>query len=90
MIIIGGRSSSSSSSDTWNHCNCPAASVYDVPAVFRSWLPPLLQSSFVSDIQWHGLLSYIDSCQDVCFVAEQERVHAHRGFLSGRCEYFRH
>ena len=48
-------------------------------------LPPLLQSSFVSDIQRHLLYTV----HDVCFVVEEERVPAHRFHLSARCEYFR-
>jgi hypothetical protein len=50
-------------------------------------LPPLLQSSFASDLQRHLVDS--GSHYDVCFLVEQERVHAHRGILSARCEYFR-
>jgi DNA-binding beta-propeller fold protein YncE len=76
--------------DTRNHCILRMASVDAVTATFRSLLPPLLQSSFVSDIQWHRLFSDVGSIQDVCFVVEQERVHAHRGLLSARCEYFRY
>jgi hypothetical protein len=51
-------------------------------------LPPLLQSSFASDIH-HHLLFESGSFHDVTFVMEQERVPAHRCNLSARCEYFR-
>ena len=50
------------------------------PPVVRSLLPPLLQSSFVSDIQRH--LSDTGSFHDVCFVVEEERIPAHRSHLS--------
>jgi hypothetical protein len=50
-------------------------------------LPPLLQSSFASDLQRH----LFDSgyFYDVYFVVEQERVPGHRSHLSARCAYFR-
>ena len=57
------------------------------PSVVRS-LPPLLPSSFVSDIQsvlYHLLGALV---RDVCFVVEEKRILAHRGLLSARCEYF--
>jgi hypothetical protein len=44
-------------------------------------------STFASDLQHHLLDP--GSFHDVCFVVEQERVHAHRGLLSARSEYFR-
>jgi sugar lactone lactonase YvrE len=50
-------------------------------------LPALLQSSFASDQQHHDLFD-LGSFHDVCFVVEQERVHAHKGILSAWCEYF--
>jgi DNA-binding beta-propeller fold protein YncE len=70
--------------DSCNHCiRCVISD--DVIPLGCSNLPPLLQSSFVSDIQRHLL----DTFHDVCFVVEEERVHAHRSHLSARCEYFR-
>jgi DNA-binding beta-propeller fold protein YncE len=76
-------------SDAWNQCILRMASVDALTATFRSLLPPLLQSSFVSDIQQHGQFLDMSSIEDICFVVEQERIHAHRGLLSARCEYFR-
>jgi hypothetical protein len=70
-----------------NNCIRRVAADGVTPPVVRSLLPPLLQSSFVSDIQRH--LSDTGSFHDVCFVVEEERVHAHPGLLSARCEYFR-
>jgi len=63
----------------------------DVTPLVILRLPPDLQSSFASDVQGHLFDSavYTGSLDDVCFVVEQERVHAHRGLLTARCEYFR-
>jgi BTB/POZ domain-containing protein 9 len=55
--------------------------------MFLSLPLPLLQSSFVSDMQRHLFDS--GSFNDVCFVVEQERVPGHRCLLSARCEHFR-
>jgi hypothetical protein len=57
------------------------------PLFLNRSLPPLHQSSFVSDIQRHLIES--DSIRDVYFVVEQERVPAHLCSLCARCEYFR-
>jgi hypothetical protein len=73
--------------DTLNNCiRCVAADGVTT-SVVRSLLPPLLQSSFLSDIQQHLLDT--GSFHDVCFVVQEERVPAHRGLLYARCEYFR-
>jgi hypothetical protein len=50
-------------------------------------LPPLLKSSFASDIQHHVFDS--SSIPDVCFVVEQEHIPGNRSNLSDRCKYFR-
>jgi hypothetical protein len=71
--------------DTGNHCIRCVASDAVTPLVIVS-LPPLLHSSFASDIQHHLFES--GSFHDVCFVVEQDRVPAHRSHLSARCEYF--
>jgi DNA-binding beta-propeller fold protein YncE len=74
--------------DAWNHCIRRVAADGVTPLVFyANLLPPLLQSSFASDIQRHLLDA--GSFHDVCFVVEQERVPAYRNLLSARCEYFR-
>jgi hypothetical protein len=77
--------------DTLNHCIRRVASDVVTPPVFHSLkLPPLPQSSFVSDIQlFQRYLFESGSFHDVCFVVEQERIPAHRSHLSARCEYFR-
>jgi hypothetical protein len=77
--------------DTKNNCiRCISSGVVIPRRVdFLNYaLPPLLQSSFASDLQHH---LYFDSgsLHDVCFVVEQEHVHAHRCLLYARCEYFR-
>jgi hypothetical protein len=71
--------------DSHNHCIRCVTSDALTPLLFS--LPPLLQSSFASDIQHHLIDS--GSFHDVTFVVEQERVPAHRGLLFARCEYFR-
>jgi hypothetical protein len=74
--------------DSLNDCIRRVAADGETPPVFRAnLLPPLLQSSFASDIQRHLLDA--GSFHDVCFVVEQERVPAYRIILSARCEYFR-
>jgi hypothetical protein len=72
--------------DTSNNCIRCVASDAVTPLVIVS-LPPLPQSSLLSDIQHHLFES--GSFHDVCFVVGQERVPAHRSYLSARCEYFR-
>jgi DNA-binding beta-propeller fold protein YncE len=86
--------------DTDNHCiRCVSSDVVTprgivlnnhavVPPVVDPILPPLLQSSFASDLLRH-FLDADDSFHDACFVVEQERVPAHRGLLSARCKYFK-
>jgi DNA-binding beta-propeller fold protein YncE len=72
--------------DWKNHCiRCVASNGAVTPLFFNHSLPRLLQSSFASDIQH---LFESGSLHDVTFVVEQERVPAHRAYLSTRCEYF--
>jgi len=74
--------------DWQNHCIRRVVSAGAVTPLFLNRnVPPLLQSSFASDMQHH--LSDSGSFHDVCFVVERERVPAHQAHLSARCEYFR-
>jgi DNA-binding beta-propeller fold protein YncE len=77
--------------DTLNHCiRLVAADGVTPPASLSLTLTPLLQSSFISDIQLFQRHLLESGCfHDVCFMVEQERVPAHRSHLSARCEYFR-
>jgi hypothetical protein len=77
--------------DTFNHCIRWVASDDVTPLVIGLRLPPLLQSSFASDVHYHlfSTAVYTGCLDDVCFVVEKECLHALRGLLSARCEYFR-
>jgi hypothetical protein len=74
--------------DWGNHrIRCVASDGAVTPLFLNHSLPPLLKSSFVSDIQHHLFES--GSFCDVTFVVDPEGVPAHRAHLSARCEYFR-
>jgi hypothetical protein len=74
--------------DSHNHRIRRVAADGVTPSVVRSLLPPLLQSSFISDVQRHLLDT--GSFHDVRIVVEEvERVLAHRSHLYATCEYFR-
>jgi hypothetical protein len=79
--------------DSYNRCIRRVVSdELTTPRVFLTpYLPhqSVQSSTFAADILHVHDLFDSGSFRDVCFVVEQEHVHAHRGLLSARCEYFR-
>jgi DNA-binding beta-propeller fold protein YncE len=74
--------------DSFNRCiRRVTCDELTTPRVFLNNNLPQQSSTFAYDI----LHNFFDSGSfyDVCFVVEQERVPAHRGLLSARCEYFK-